>query len=155
MEQPHRGISLPLDAFDRANEKKIASGKVISFDNQIDTTTGTIKVRALYDNKKGELYPNEFVNVRLLVKTLHDQILLPNSAIQHNGSAAFVYVIQNGQANMRTIKTGVTDAGKTAVQGVNEGEVVADSSFEKLQNGSKVTISQKPLPSSSGEGNAP
>lgn len=156
MEQAHHGINLPLDAWDRANEKKIASGKVISFDNQIDTTTGTIKVRALYDNRKGLLYPNEFVNVRLLVKTLHDQILLPNSAIQHNGSAAFVYVIQNGQANMRTIKTGVSDAGKTAVQGVNEGEVVADSSFEKLQNGSKVTISQKPLPSSSSpEGNAP
>ncbi|MGB2602605.1 MAG: efflux RND transporter periplasmic adaptor subunit [Candidatus Sulfotelmatobacter sp.] len=155
MEQPHHGLNLPLDAWDRANEKKIASGKVTSFDNQIDTTTGTVKVRALFDNKKGELYPNEFVNARLLVKTLHDQILLPGSAIQHNGNAAFVYVIQNGQANMRSIKTGVSDGGKTAVQSVNEGEVVADSSFDKLQNGSKVTITQKAPPSSSTEGNAP
>ena len=114
-----------------------------------------MKVRALFDNKKGELYPNEFVNARLLVKTLHDQILLPGSAIQHNGNAAFVYVIQNGQANMRSIKTGVSDGGKTAVQSVNEGEVVADSSFDKLQNGSKVTITQKAPPSSSTEGNAP
>lgn len=156
MEQPHRGLNLAVDAWDRANEKKIASGKVISFDNQIDTTTGTVKVRSLFDNKKGTLYPNEFVNTRLLVKTLHDQILLPNSAIQHNGSAAFVYVIENSQANMRTVKTGVSDGGKTAVTGVNEGEVVADSSFDKLQNGSKVNITQKAPPqSSSPEGNAP
>lgn len=157
LSQPHHGIGLPLDAYDRSNEKKIASGKVTSYDNQIDTTTGTVKVRAQYENKKGELYPNEFVNTRLLVKTLHGQILLPSSAIQHNGSAAFVYVIQNSQANMRTVKTGVTDGGKTAVEGVNEGEVVADSSFEKLQNGSKVAISQKPLPNSanSNEGTAP
>ncbi|MFY9912330.1 MAG: efflux RND transporter periplasmic adaptor subunit [Candidatus Sulfotelmatobacter sp.] len=155
MSQPHHGIGLPLDAWDRANDKKLATGRVTSFDNQIDTTTGTIKVRATYDNKKGELYPNEFVNTRLLVKTLHDQILLPSSAIQHNGSTAFVYVIQNGQANMRTIKTGVSEGGRTAVEGVNASEVVADSSFEKLQNGSKVTISEKPLQIPNPEGNAP
>jgi membrane fusion protein, multidrug efflux system len=155
MDQPHHGINLPLDAWDRANEKKIATGKVISFDNQIDTTTGTIKVRAQFDNKKGELYPNEFVNTRLLVKTLHNQILLPSSAIQHNGSTAFVYVIQNSQANMRTVQTGVSDGGKTAVQGLNAGEVVADSSFDKLQDGAKITISQTPLPATSTQGNAP
>ncbi|HTW59225.1 MAG TPA: efflux RND transporter periplasmic adaptor subunit [Terriglobales bacterium] len=155
MTQPHHGINLPLEAWDRANEKKIATGKVTSFDNQIDTTTGTIKVRAQFDNQKGALYPNEFVNTRLLVKTLKSQILLPSSAIQHNGSVAFVYVIQNSQANMRKVKTGVADGGKTAVQGVNEGEVVADSSFDKLQDGAKITISQKPLPATSSEGNAP
>lgn len=153
--QPHHGINLPLDAFDRANEKKIASGRVISFDNQIDTTTGTIKVRALFPNKNGELYPNQFVNTRLLVKTLHSQILLPSSAVQHNGSTAFVYVIQNGQASVRTIKTGVADGGKIAVEGVNEGEIVADSSFDKLQNGVKVNITKQAPPSSSPEGNAP
>ncbi len=155
MEQPHHGVNLPLDAWDRANEKKIASGKVTSFDNQIDTTTGTVKVRALFDNKKGALYPNEFVNTRLLVKTLHDQILLPSSGIQHNGSTAFVYVIQNSQASMRTVQTGVSDGGKTAVTGVNPGDVVADSSFDKLQNGSKVTITkQAPAAAPSAE-NAP
>lgn len=153
--QPHHGIGLTLDAWDRANEKKLATGKVISFDNQIDTTTGTVKVRAEYENKKDALYPNEFVNSRLLVKTLHDQILLPGSAIQHNGATAFVYVIQNGQANTRTVKTGVSEGGKTVVEGVNAGEIVADSSFEKLQSGSKVTISQQAIPTSSPEGNAP
>jgi membrane fusion protein, multidrug efflux system len=155
MGQPQRGLNLPLEAWDRTSTKKIAIGRVISYDNQIDTTTGTVKVRALFENKKGELYPNEFVNTRLLITTLHDQTLLPSSAIQHNGAAAFVFVIQNSQANTRSVKTGVSDAGKTAVQGVNPGEVVADSSFEKLQNGSKVTISKTPLPSAPSEDNAP
>jgi membrane fusion protein, multidrug efflux system len=155
LQQSHHGIGLPLEAWDRSNEHKLAMGKVTSFDNQIDTTTGTIKVRAEYENKKDELYPNQFVNTRLLVKTLHGQILLPSSAIQHNGSAAFVYVIQNDQASIRSVKTGVGEGGKTAVQGVNPGEVVADSSFEKLQNGSKVVISSKPISTSSPEGNAP
>ncbi|HUO16241.1 MAG TPA: efflux RND transporter periplasmic adaptor subunit [Verrucomicrobiae bacterium] len=153
--QPDHGLNLPLEAWDRASTKKLATGKITSYDNQIDTTTGTIKLRALFDNKHGELYPNEFVNTRLQVKILHDQILLPGSAIQHNGTTAFVYVIQNSQAQMRTVKTGVSDNGQTAVQGVNQGEVIADSSFEKLQNGSKVTITQQSLPTTSDEANTP
>ena len=153
--QPHHGLNLPLEAWDRSNDKKLAIGKVTSFDNQIDTTTGTVKLRALFDNKKEELYPNEFVNTRLLVKTLHDQVLLPSSAIQHNGSTAFVYVIQNFQANIRNVKTGISDAGNTAVQGVNAGEIVANSSFEKLRDGAQVTITQQPPPSSSNEANTP
>jgi membrane fusion protein, multidrug efflux system len=155
MAQPSHGIGLALDAWDRANEHKLATGKVTSFDNQIDTTTGTIKVRATYENQKGALFPNQFVNTRLLVKTLQNEILLPSSAIQHNGTEAFVYVIQNDQAIMRNIKTSVSEGGKTAVRGVNAGEVVADSSFQKLQNGSKVVISTKPLETPSEEGNAP
>ena len=153
--QPHHGVNLALEAWNRANDKKLATGKVTSFDNQIDTTTGTVKLRALFDNKKEELYPNEFVNTRLLVKTLHDQVLLPSSAIQHNGSQAFVYIIRNSQAAVRNVKTGISDAGNTGVQGVNAGEIVANSSFEKLRNGAQVTITQQPPPSSSSEGNAP
>jgi multidrug efflux system membrane fusion protein len=150
LQQPRHGLNLTLDAWDRMNQKKIATGKVTSYDNQIDTTTGTVKLRATFDNKNGELYPNEFVNTRLLVKTLHEQILLPSSAIQHNGTLAFVYVVQNSQALLRNVKTGISDSGKTAIQGVQEGEVVADSSFEKLQNGSKVIVSKQPLPGSPG-----
>lgn len=153
--QLHHGLNLPLEAWDRANDKRLAAGKVTSFDNQIDTTTGTVKLRALFDNKKEELYPNEFVNTRLLVKTLHEQVLVPNSTIQHNGSAAFVYVIQHSQANVRNVKTGISDAGNTAVQGVNAGEIVANSSFEKLRNGAQVTITQQAPPTSSSEANAP
>lgn len=155
MSQPRHGVNLPLEAWDRSGQHKVATGKVISYDNQIDTTTGTLKLRAIYDNKNGTLYPNEFVNTRLLVKTLHDQVLLPSSAIQHNGSQAFVYVIQNSQASMRNVKTGVSNEGMTAVEGVNEGEVVADSSFEKLQNGSKVTISSAAVPGTTNQETAP
>jgi membrane fusion protein, multidrug efflux system len=155
MSQANYGLNLSMEAWDRANDHKIATGKVTSYDNQIDTATGTLKVRATFANKSDELYPNEFVNTRLLVKTLQDQVLLPDSAIQHNGSQAFVYVIQNSQASLRMVKTGVSNEGKTVVEGVNPGEVVADSSFEKLQNGSKVVISKIALPSSSTEENAP
>jgi membrane fusion protein, multidrug efflux system len=155
MSQPQKGVSLPLEAWDRTDLHKIATGRVISYDNQIDTTTGTLKVRASYSNKNGELYPNEFVNTRLLVKTLHDQILLPTSAIQHNGAEAFVYVIQNSQANMRDVKVGVSNEGTTAVEGLNASEVVADSSFEKLQNGSKVVISKTAPPNSAEEETGP
>lgn len=151
MSQSNRGVGLPLEAWDRTSQQKIDTGRVTSYDNQIDTTTGTLKVRANYRNQNDEMYPNEFVNTRLLVKTLHDQILLPTSAIQHNGNEAFVYVIQNSQANMRDVKTGVSNEGITAVEGVNAGEVVADSSFEKLQNGSKIVVSNMALPSSNQE----
>jgi len=155
MSQPRHGVDLPLEAWDRNSQHKIGTGKVISYDNQIDTTTGTLKVRAIYENKNGALYPNEFVNTRLLVKTLHDQILLPSSAIQHNGTEAFVYVIQDSKAVMRDVKLGVSNEGLTAVQGVNAGEVVADSSFEKLQNGSQIVISKTPLPGASTEETTP
>jgi membrane fusion protein, multidrug efflux system len=155
MSQPNHGVGLPLEALDRTSLQEIATGRVISYDNQIDTTTGTLKLRALYENRNGHLYPNEFVNTRLLVKTLHDQILLPSSAIQHNGPAAFVYVIQNSQAVIRDVKVGVSNEGMTAVEGVNAGEVVADSSFEKLQNGSKVVTSNMALPSPTNQETAP
>jgi multidrug efflux system membrane fusion protein len=137
---------LQVDAFDRTQQTKIASGKLLSVDNQIDTTTGTVKLRAIFDNKDGALFPNQFVNTRLLVKTLQGATLIPTSTIQHNGQTAYVYLIENGTAQIRNIKTGVTDAGQTAVEGINPGDVVANSSFEKLQNGSKVTVAQPPAP---------
>jgi membrane fusion protein, multidrug efflux system len=135
---------LEVDAFDRAQQTKIAIGKLLTIDNQIDTTTGTVRMRALFDNKDDSLFPNQFVNTRLLVKTLEGVTLIPTSAIQHNGQTAFVYVIQNDTAQIRNIKTGVTDAGNTAVEGINPGDVLANSSFEKLQNNSKIVVSKKP-----------
>jgi membrane fusion protein, multidrug efflux system len=135
---------LEVDAFDRAQQTKIATGKLLTIDNQIDTTTGTVRMRALFDNKDDSLFPNQFVNTRLLVKTLQGVTLIPTSAIQHNGQTAFVYVIQNDTAQIRNIKTGVADAGNTAVEGINPGDVVANSSFEKLQNNSKIVVSKKP-----------
>jgi membrane fusion protein, multidrug efflux system len=141
---------LPVDAFDRAAQKKVASGMLLTLDNQIDTTTGTVKARASFDNKDATLFPNEFVNIRLLVETLHGATLIPSSAIQHNGQAAFVYVLQDNTAHMRSIKPGATDAGMTEVTGVSPGHVLANSSFEKLQDNVKVVIAGtgKPAPGS-------
>jgi len=141
--QLHKKQALEVQALDRAQSKMIAKGKLLTTDNLIDTTTGTIKLRAVFDNKDNELFPNQFVNTRLLVDTLHDVTLVDSSAIQHNGTQAFVWVIQNGTAQMRNITTGATDNNLTQVTGLNPGEVVADSSFEKFQNGSKVNVVQQ------------
>jgi multidrug efflux system membrane fusion protein len=143
-----KGAKLAVDAFDRAALKKIASGNLLTLDNQIDTTTGTVKGRALFDNKNDALFPNQFVNTRLLVNTLQGVTLIPASAIQQNGQASFVYVIQSNVAHLRSIQAGVTNGGLTQVTGIGPGDVVANSSFDKLQNNSAVVISNKPVPAS-------
>jgi multidrug efflux system membrane fusion protein len=125
---------LPVDAFDRTAQTKIASGILLTLDNQIDTTTGTVRARAVFANKNDVLFPNQFANTRLLVNTLQGVTLVPASAIQQNGSASFVYVIQNNVAHMRSVKPGVTDGGQTQVDSINPGDVVATSSFDKLQD---------------------
>jgi membrane fusion protein, multidrug efflux system len=152
MRQVH---TLPVDAWDRAQTAKIASGKLFTINNQIDTTTGTIKLRAIFDNKNGALFPNQFVNTRLLVNTLDGVTLVPAAAIQHNGQVEFLYVISSGTASVRNIKSGVSDGGLTAVEGINPGEVVATSSFDKLQSGSKVVVSKQAVPQNSVQGNTP
>jgi multidrug efflux system membrane fusion protein len=139
-----KGAKLPVDAFDRSAQTKIASGMLLTLDNQIDTTTGTVKGRSLFDNTNNALFPNQFVNTRLLVNTLRGVTLVPASAIQQNGQASFVYVIQENYAHMRSVKPGVTDGGFTQVDGVNPNDVLADSSFDKLQDNAKVAISNKP-----------
>jgi len=153
--QTRHGKPLEVDAFDRTQQTKIATGKLLTFDNQIDTTTGTVKMRAIFDNKNDVLFPNQFVNTKLLVNTLQGVTLIPTSAIQHNGQAAFVYLIQNDTAQIRNIQTGVADAGQTAVGGINPGDMVATSSFEKLQNNSKIVVSKQAPPASTAESQAP
>ena len=84
-----------------SGQKKIATGTLLTLDNQIDTTTGTVKARAQFANKDSSLFPNQFVNTRLLVNTLKDVTLIPTAAVQHNGQAAFVYVIEDNKAHLR------------------------------------------------------
>jgi membrane fusion protein, multidrug efflux system len=216
--QMRHGAKLPVEAWDRSSEKQIGSGKLATVDNQIDTTTGTIKLRAEFANRDSALFPNEFVNTRLLVTTVENQTLVPSSAVQHNGEVAFVYLIkpgpgtpppgspatagspQSGSTNanssanagsnpqgggrkrgaqgqsgegqqgagnggpqyhavMQTVKTGVTDNGNTAVQGINPGDMVANSSFDKLQNGSPIILTKANFPTAqstiSSESSAP
>ncbi len=146
---------LLVEAWDRQMNKQIADGVLTTIDNQIDTATGTVKLRATFHNKDNALFPNLFVNTRLKVKTLENQVLVPSSAVQHNGSIAFVYLIQNGQAKITNVQTGVSESGMTAVQGIQAGDVVADSSFEKLQDGARVTPSTAKLPATSSETTGP
>jgi multidrug efflux system membrane fusion protein len=141
-QQTRSGNTLAVDAYDRTQQTKIAEGKLLTIDNQIDTTTGTVKLRAEFANKDGMLFPNQFVNVRLLVKTLHDVTLIPTPGIQRNAQGAFVYVIQDQKATIKTVKVGTTDGNITAVEGINPGDVVAVNGFDKLQDGIPVRIQQ-------------
>ena len=145
---------LPVDAFDRTAQTKIASGALLTLDNQIDTTTGTVKGRALFANTNDALFPNQFVNTRLLVNTLQGVTLIPSSAIQQNGQASFVYLIQNNFAHMRSVTPGVTNGGVTQVEGINPGDVVANSSFDKLQDKAAVVISNQPVTAKTSGSNA-
>ena len=121
----------------------------------IDTTTGTLKLRALFDNRNNALFPNQFVNARLKLQTLHNVVLIPSSAIQHNADQTFVFLIQNDVAHIHNIKPGVSEASLTEVEGLNAGDVVADSSFEKLQDGAKIVVSKQKLLPSNTESDAP
>jgi membrane fusion protein, multidrug efflux system len=149
-----QNAKLTVDAYDRAGLKKIATGTLMTIDNLIDTTTGTVKARASFANKDVALFPNEFVNVQLLVNTIKGATLIPSAAVQHNGKQAFVYVVQNDVAHMRDIHTGVTNDGITEVTGINPGDAVATSSFDKLQDNSKIAVSSTPLPSANSPGSA-
>jgi membrane fusion protein, multidrug efflux system len=149
--------SLPVEAWDRNSTNKLADGKLLTINNQIDTTTGTVKLRATFDNKNIALFPNQFVNTRLLVNTQDGVTLIPSGAVQHNGQVAFVYVIDTAKnvASVQNVKTGVSDAGQIAVQGINPGTVVATSSFEKLQAGSQIRVSKQAIAPNPGEDNTP
>lgn len=139
--QVRQGHKLEVDAFDRDQQKKIASGSLLTTDNQIDTTTGTVKLKAIFPNRDESLFPNQFVNARLLVDTQHGVTLVTNAAIQRSSQGSFVYIIKPDEtAAMQTVTPGVTDGGVTAVQGLNANEVVAASGFDKLQDGAKVTV---------------
>ena len=140
-QQLRKGKKLTVDAFDREGSTKLASGTLLSLDNVIDPTTGTLKLKAIFDNKDGALFASQFVNVKLLVDTLHNVTLIPTPAIQRNAQGAYVYVIKSDQtASMRTITPGTTDGSVTAVQGLEPQEVVAVNGFDKILDGAKVTI---------------
>lgn len=142
-------MSLLVYAYDRSNDKLIEAGKLTSLDNQIDTTTGTLKFRATFANHDYSLFPNQFVNARLLVKTLQDVVLIPTAAVQHNGLDAFVYLV-NASGNpesgtkvaVRPITVLTTDAREAAVIGVEAGVTLATSGFDRLENGAEVQVHQ-------------
>lgn len=136
------GGHLRVDALDREQQRVLATGQLIAIDNEINPATGTVKGRARFDNAHQELFPNQFVNVRLYVKTLQGVILVPSAAIQRNGSASYVYVIQNGKAMSQAVRILATERETTAVTGVNAGDLLVTDGFDRLQNGSKVVVRQ-------------
>lgn len=143
--QMRKGQRMAVDAFDRDQQKKLASGALLTLDNQIDPTTGTLKLKAIFPNEDGSLFANQFVNARLLVDTTHDAILIPTAAIQRNAQGAFVYLIKPDQtASICNITVGTTNGDTAAVQGVQPGENIAVKGFEKLQDGVKVAVQGKP-----------
>jgi multidrug efflux system membrane fusion protein len=134
--------SLVVDAFDRSAATRLARGTLLTIDNQIDTTAGTLRFRGEFSNQDSALFPNQFVNARLLVETLKEKVLIPNASIQRNGTQAFAYVVHQNKVSLQNITELSTDGVVTAVEGLEAGEFVALSSFDKLQDGTKVTIEQ-------------
>jgi multidrug efflux system membrane fusion protein len=144
--QLRQHASLSVDAFDRNAERRIARGTLLTLDNQIDTSTGTVRLRGEFNNRDLALFPNQFVNVRLLVRTLKNTVLIPSSAVQRNGTQAFVFVVSKNTVSIRNITEQSFDGNTTAVSGLQPGELVAVSGFDKLQDGTQVTVEQEPGP---------
>ncbi len=136
------GDTLTVEAYDRSQTAKIATGHLSAVDTQIDTTTGTVKLRALFDNAGGELFPNQFVNVRLLVSTLRRQVVVPAAAIQRGAEGTFVFVVKpDHTVAMRTVTTGKQQDDRIAItKGLNAGETVVTDGADRLHDGSEVTI---------------
>ena len=136
------GAVLSVAAYDRSQTARLATGKLSALDSQVDTTTGTVKLRALFDNTDGALFPNQFVNVRLLVDTLHNQTVVPDSAIQRGSDGAYVFVVRpDNTISMRTVTVGPQQDDRVSiVKGLNVGETVVTDGGDRLRDGAQVTI---------------
>ena len=145
MPQLNAGTQLGVTAWDRANLHELATGAVSAVDNQIDTTTGTVKVRAQFDNVDNALFPSQFVNARLLVKTLENAITVPTSAILSGSPGSYVYVINSDNTvSTRTITTSAVDGKLTAVvSGLSAGERVVVDGTDRLRDGLRVTVASE------------
>ena len=136
------GATLQVVATDRANTVQLATGTLETLDNQIDTTTGTVRLRALFANPDLKLFPNQFVNVKLIVSTVHNAVTVPNAALQTGAPGNFVYFVQpDSTVAIRTIKLGVADAARTQVlSGLAVGDRVVIDGADRLRDGAKVTV---------------
>ncbi len=142
------GVTLSVDAYDRSNTRNLATGHLDTLDNAIDTTTGTLRLRAVFDNPDEMLYPNQFVNARLLVNTMQDALRVPVPAVQRGEPGTFVYVINaNNTVSVRPIKVGPVDGNFQAVlSGLVAGERVVTDGTDRLKDGAQVTLPTAPAP---------
>ncbi|MDB6040431.1 MAG: secretion protein HlyD [Verrucomicrobiales bacterium] len=140
-QQMRQAKKLAVNAFDRAQLKKIAMGALQTMDNQIDTTTGTVKLKALFPNEDESLFPNQFVNAQLLVDTHHDVTLVPNPVLQRNAQGPFVYLLKPDQTvTVNPVALGTTDGIVSEVKGLEPGALVVSDNFNRLNDGMKVTV---------------
>jgi multidrug efflux system membrane fusion protein len=142
----HDGATLEAQAYDRTNSTRLATGKLLTVDNQIDTSTGTVKLRALFDNKDGALFANQFVNIQLLENDLHEQIIMPNAAV-HRGAPSgvvttFVYRVNpDSTVSVRPVTLGVVDGERVAVSaGLAAGDIVVTEGGDRLRDGAPVLL---------------
>ena len=147
MQRMQQGATLTAEAYDRGNSTKLAVGQVKTVDNQIDTTTGTIKLRALFDNQDGSLFANQFVNIKLVVNVLRDQTVIPGAAV-HRGApdgvaGTFVYLVNSAESkvSVRPVSLGVIDGERVAVtKGLAPGDLVVTEGGDRLRDGAPVLL---------------
>jgi membrane fusion protein, multidrug efflux system len=142
MKRLSAGATLPVVAYDRSGVNQLATGSLVTVDNQIDPTTGTVKLRAQFDNSDEVLFPNQFVNVQLLVDTLKGATLVPTSAVQRGAPGTFVYVVKpDNTAGVQPVKLGPDDGTNvTIASGLDPGAKVVVDGADKLREGAKVTL---------------
>jgi multidrug efflux system membrane fusion protein len=134
------GAKLPVYAFDRNDTTQIASGTLLTVDNTIDPTTGTSKLKAQFPNSDFALFPNQFVNCRLLLDVEHGLTIIPAAAVQRGPQGTFVFVAQNGVAHITPVNPSISEAGDTAVEGLKAGDMVITDGQDKLQDNAKVDV---------------
>ncbi len=151
-QQLKKGLKLPVEAWDRDLKSRIASGMLLAVDNQIDPATGTVRIKAIFDNESGELYSNQFVNARLLVDTLHGAIVIPTAAIQRSPQSTFVWAVKpDSTVEMRNVAVQLTSGDVTAVRtGVAAGDRVVVDGVDRLAPGSKVAPGGAAAPGGTG-----
>jgi len=142
------GEKLPVEAWDREQKELLARGVLVSTDNQIDVTTGTVKLKAEFPNPDGKLFPNQFVNVRMVVDTLRGAVVVPSAAIQRNTQGTLVWVVRDdGTATLRPVKTGPTEGQDTAIaSGLEAGERVVTDGVDRIREGAKVEVIEPGAP---------
>jgi multidrug efflux system membrane fusion protein len=152
MRRLHEGGPMTVEAYDKPNTTLLAQGKLLTVDNQIDVTTGTVKLRAQFENADSVLFPNQFVNIQLLEELLHDQIIIPNAAVRRgapNGVVStFVYIVDSDRTvKVRPVTLGVVDGERVAVtKGLSVGEVVVTEGGDRLRDGAQVVLPGPPAP---------
>ena len=151
------GEKLPVEAYDREQKKKLAAGTLLTVDNQIDPATGTIRLKAQFPNADASLFPNQFVNVRMLLDTRRGATLVPNAAVVRGGQGTFVYVVKEDRTvELRKVSVGMAEGDSVSVEsGLAPGELAVVEGSDRLRDGAKVEIPDRATRAAPGEGKAP